>query len=108
MSHYLELLEESDRLLKWLADKGRNVKITQDQLEEFTQPFKYSSADLTTHLFRWGHVESFYGNRIALTRQGLEFAKKTSYANEFLKKETNKTHPLFYILEIIFSVIGLF
>jgi len=63
----LEFLRECDRLLTWMVAKGRNIKITQDQLEEFTRFFKNSTEDLITHLFKWGHIESFYGNRIAAT-----------------------------------------
>ena len=107
MSNYVEFLGECDRLLKWIADKSKNIKITQDQLEEFTRPLKNSSADLTTHLFKWGHIESFYGNRISATIQGLEFAKKSSYKKDFLDNGKDDTHPLFYLLEAIFSIIGL-
>ena len=103
MSH-LEFLRECDHLLKWIAAKGKNIKITQDQLEEFTRPFKNSTEDLTTHLFKWGHIESFYGNRIAATNQGMEFAKNSSYTNEFADYKKKYPHPLLFLLDSIDSI----
>ncbi len=107
MSHYLEFLGECDRLLNWIVAKGRNIKITQDQLEEFTQSLKNSTEDLITHLFKWGHIESFYGNRIAVTSQGLEFVKKSSYTKDFLDYGKGDCHPLLHVMEVIFAIIGL-
>ena len=103
MSH-LEFLGECDCLLKWIASKGSHIKITQDQLEEFAQPFKNTTEDLITHLFKSGHVESFYGNRIAATIQGLEFAKSSSYTNEFEDYKKKYPHPLLFLLDSIDSI----
>ena len=80
---YRQLLNECDLVLKWISDQGTKAKISADQLAEFARPFHHPITAITDFLFIRGHVESFYGNRISATLQGLEFAKKESYVTEF-------------------------